>query len=995
MPERPARCALRQRSHDANSSRIRPTRSNIKGVTDRGGLEPDTPGNQIGRPGQVFVGRDRQLRTLQQAFDTATSGGSSVVTVAGEPGVGKSSLLDQFADSCASEHVHVCRARCWDGDGSPEYWPWLQVAEDLRSWAPEHASALQAALGPENSGDLSARPSGQVRRFDTVARALEATADRPLVVMVDDLQWADGGSLALTRFIAGATRDWPLLIVLAYRDTEPSDEQLRQTLAAVGRARGHRHIQLEGLADAEVSDLVSRVLHIDEPAPDFVRVLTDAANGNALYITQLLRMAADDPSLASSLRRGELSPKGPIVDLILDRVDALQGECRGPLEVASVIGRQFEVDVLVASADEPSLARTALDEAERAGLLIASSAGTRQFAHDVIRSVLYEQIGSSRRADLHATVAITLEQARGRGGSDTDALLAHHHMRTGTVEGCRRARAYARSAARHAASRSAHHDAARFYALASELRDHEEPDADSLAEAIGESRSRFHAGELKAARAAALRGVEIARLLTDAVGLAESAICLSRPGSRFLSDIQAIVIVREALAGLPETETTRHLMLEACLCWELQFDDPDRTRALSARLLADARALGDPNVMTYALIARRYAIWSADDLDELLTIGDDLVEIGSGIEEPELESQGHYTHRSVCLDLGDMAGADANVHAVAGLADRYQLPGLEAWVHGHRALRLALEGDLDASEAALVDAMVLSASTEDEQMLLQFAPHQVLLARERLRLDEAAGLLSVAAAMRPRHPLAAAGSLHLDLLAGVSVDPRRLGDVLDRCADRPSDWLWLGAIAEAMCCASLLEDGAAARRLHALLAPYSRDRKTVMVGATVCLGAAAYFAGLGALVMGELTLAAEHLQISLEVNDAIGHRPQLARTHLQLARLARTRRDERAAASHAATARAIAAPLAIPRLDREASDLADEDGPIPGRLTARESQFLTMVAQGLTNRQMAASVHLSEKTIERHLGNVYTKLGVRNRAEASAWAVRNLPDQPS
>ena len=157
-------------------------------------------------------------------------------------------------------------------------------------------------------------------------------------MMVDDLQWADGGSLALTRFIAGGARDWPLLLVLAYRDTESGDDDLRHTLAAVGRARNHRHIQLEGLLDAEVSDLVSHMLHIDQPTASLVRMVMDAANGNALYITQLLRMAADDPSFASSLRDGELSPKGPIVDLILDRVDALHGECRGTLEVVPSSG---------------------------------------------------------------------------------------------------------------------------------------------------------------------------------------------------------------------------------------------------------------------------------------------------------------------------------------------------------------------------------------------------------------------------------------------------------------------------------------------------------------------------------------------------------------------------------------------------------------------------------------------------------------------------------
>jgi DNA-binding NarL/FixJ family response regulator len=941
--------------------------------------------------GHVFVGRERQLQTLVSALELAARAEPVVVTVAGEPGIGKSSLLDQFAAVC-SAGARVCRARCWDGGGSPEYWPWLQVAGELERWAPSSASDLRAALEPEPDDDSTSRPPSQVHRFDAVVRVLESAADRPLVVLVDDLHWADGASLSLLRFLAAGAHDWPLVLVLAYRDTEPDDDDLRRTIAAAGRASHHRHVQLEGLPDEEISDLMRRVLRVDEPAPDLVRRVSDAANGNPLYVSQLLRLAADDPSFASSLRDGELSPKGPIVDVIIDRVRTLPDGSREPLEVAAVIGREFDVDVLTSIAADPSLVRSALDAAERAGLLFAPSARSRMFAHDVIRSVVYEQIGSSRRAQLHAAVAIALERSPHHRTLDNAASLAHHHACAGTGKHRRRARRYAREAARQAASRSAHGDAARFYAWAAELGDDDDLDADSLAEAIGESRSRFDAGQLTAARGAALSAVDIARSLNDAVGLADAAICLSRPGSRFLADVEATTIVREAMAGLPANETSRRLTLEACLCWELQFDDPSRARSLSARVLADARSLGDPNVLTYALIARRYAIWSAADLDELLRVGDDLVAIGSEIEEPELESQGHYTRRSVCLDLGDMVGADASMEKVARLSERYQLPGLQAWAEAHRALRLALEGELAAAETALDHALVLSASTEDDQVSVQFATLQIVLARERMRFDEAAQLMSAAAAMRPHHPLIEAGSLHLDLLADRTVDPRRLDEILDRCGDEPTDWLWLGALAEASCCADLLADVTAARRLYAVLEPFSRARETVTVGATVCLGAAAYFAGVAALVMGDLELAGEHLEISLALNGSLGARPQVARTHLQLARLARARDDHRAAASHDATARALAAALSIPRLDREVSAITGGDLAIPGGLTSRESALLTMVVRGLTNRQIAGEVHLSEKTIERHLGNIYTKLGVRNRAEASAWAVRNLPD---
>jgi DNA-binding CsgD family transcriptional regulator len=941
---------------------------------------------------RVFIGREAQLLAFDHAVRAATHREPYVLTVSGEPGIGKSSLLDQFSTVCTSNGARVCRARCWDGEGSPEYWPWLQVGNDLSGWAPEQARVLWSALAPD-MGDDAALPASQVHRFDAVVRSLEVSADRPLVVMLDDLHWADAGTMALARFLVGAVRDWPLVLVLAYRDTEPNDDDLQRTVAAAGRARNHRHLQLDGLPFDEVADLMRTFLHLDEPPEALVRRVADAANGNPLYVSQLLQRAVDDPSFASGLREGELTPKGPIVDVILDRVRALPDGCRETLEVASVSGRQFEAETLTDCGVDATRVAGALDAAERSGLLLAPSSGTWLFAHDVIRSVLYEQLGSARRAQLHAAVALALEQSSRR---DADAAtLAHHLARAGTVEARRRARRYARAAARHAAARSAHRDAARFYAWASDLGAGDPVDADALEEAIGESRSRFDAGELKAARTLALRAVEIARSIDDAVGLADAAICLSRPGSRFLPDVEAIAIVRDALARLPQTERTRHLMLEACLCWELQFDDPAGARELSARLLADARELGDPSVTTYAFIARRYAIWSAADVDELTGIGDDLVALGSAIGEPELEAQGHFTHRSVHLDLGDLAGADASMREIARLADRYQLPGLEAWVAAHQGLLCGLHGDLASAEAALDEALLLSASTEDDQVLVQFVALQVVLARERMQFEHAMELIAAAAAMRPNHPLIEAEALHVDLLAKRAVDPRRLELVLDGCGDTPTDWLWLGALAEAANCAVHLEDAEAARRLHALLSPFSLDRKAVTVGPTVCLGSVGQFAGLCAVAMGDPTQAEEHFAIALEVDEAIGARPQLARTHLQLARLARLRHDDGDAEQHVATARSIGEPLAIPLLDRELGTFIDRaSGGVAG-LTARESQLLALVAQGLTNRRIATTVHVSEKTVERHLGNVYAKLGVRNRAEASAWAVRNLPDEPT
>jgi DNA-binding CsgD family transcriptional regulator len=471
-----------------------------------------------------------------------------------------------------------------------------------------------------------------------------------------------------------------------------------------------------------------------------------------------------------------------------------------------------------------------------------------------------------------------------------------------------------------------------------------------------------------------------------------AALCFSRPGSRWVGDPEGLALVEEALEHAAHATRRQRVQLEAGLAWELQFVDPARARHLSAVAVRRARVLDDPTTLAVALVARRYAIWTADAVPELLALGDELLELAASIDSPPLEVQGHFTRRSAFHELGNLTAVEAEMAALGRLADRYRMPVEAAWVSANRAMLLALRGNYDEAAVELGRATAVAEAANDEELTVQLLPLQVVLHRERGELDEALGLMRVAAGARPDNALIESSILHTRMLGGERPGADELARVVELLGDEPQDWLWVAAVAEAAQCAHRLGDEAAAEALLQRLRPYAHADRVVTCGPTVAFGAAGYFAGLAASTAGRVDDAVELLHRGLLVNERIGARPWILRSRSALADVL-ARRDRPGDATEVAElrdgARALAAELG-PCLATD--ELADAVGAprhqLTGQLTAREAEVLALAAGGHTNAAIAADLHLSVKSIERHLSNIYAKLGTRNRAEATAWAVR-------
>ena len=312
-----------------------------------------------------LVGRDDQLAALDGILADAQGGRGRVVLVAGEPGIGKTRLAEEAARRAAAAGMQVAWGRCHEGDGAPALWPWAQVvrqlAADLGPGQPASMLGPSAAwLGPLMPELADPPPPTRPRpvadlgtaRFQlnqAVAGLLRQLAEaRPLLVVVDDLHWADVPSLSLLAFLAAELKDARLVVVGTYRDVEVvASQPLAETLGALAREPVVERIPLGGLERAGVAALIGRAIGA-RPAGPLVQAVADRCGGNPFFITELLRLLQSErrlaaPDAAAAARREV--PVG-VRDVLRARLARLPAQTGTVLMVAAVAGRGFDLDLI-------------------------------------------------------------------------------------------------------------------------------------------------------------------------------------------------------------------------------------------------------------------------------------------------------------------------------------------------------------------------------------------------------------------------------------------------------------------------------------------------------------------------------------------------------------------------------------------------------------------------------------------------------------------------
>jgi predicted ATPase len=435
-----------------------------------------------------LAGRARELALLRSKLDGAQANFGGLVLLAGEPGIGKTRLLLELAADAGRQGMQVCWGRCWESEGAPPFWPWIEI---LRAVLRERdASWLRTQLGTGASSiadlvpevrellpDLPAAPSldpaeARFRLFDSVTSALHRISRaRAVLLLLDDLHWADKPSLLLLQFLVEHLADARILIAGTYRDTElHAEHALGELLGALRRESQFELLSLPGLTLDAVTQLIG---FLDRPVTNdtasLARAVWQSTEGNPLFVREELRYLFDEHLVLPGDRHQRSAswildlglPEG-VRDVISRRLRRLSPTTRNVLTLAAVMGREFDARIVERSGTlVPAELDDALDEAEAARVIdeVPRTAGHYQFNHALFREVLYTEIPARRRIRLHAQVAEALELEYAVNIEMHLSELAYHFGEARAFSGVDKLVHYARLAGEQALARRAYEEA--------------------------------------------------------------------------------------------------------------------------------------------------------------------------------------------------------------------------------------------------------------------------------------------------------------------------------------------------------------------------------------------------------------------------------------------------------------------------------------------------------------------------------------------------------
>jgi len=357
-----------------------------------------------------IFGRDAELTTLRATLDRLCAGAGAAIAVTGAAGAGKTRLVEaalaELEPVDRALDVRVCRARCVEGDIAPPLWPWLQLAPALGPAGTALAEAIRAQPGIDATSE-----AGEQRMLDAAVAALAQLGSPPVVLVIDDMQWADAASQHIAQLLVSRLPELPVLLVLTVRDGDHSSTETATTLAAIARSAAGRRVELPALGESAVAQLLAA--RLGRPARDAtIALVCERSGGNAFYVTELIRsLDPEHDELASLSRKVPASVR----DVVNQRVTALPDDTRTVLAAGAVLGREFDIRIVQRLTGlSPLACLEAVDLATVAGIVEAGSSATRHlFRHDLTRQAVYDDLPLATRTERHAAAATSLRDVYG------------------------------------------------------------------------------------------------------------------------------------------------------------------------------------------------------------------------------------------------------------------------------------------------------------------------------------------------------------------------------------------------------------------------------------------------------------------------------------------------------------------------------------------------------------------------------------------------------
>ncbi len=859
---------------------------------------PPPPRLEI-EPATGVIGRVTEAALMADAFKRVTAGeGREVVLVSGEAGIGKTTLATQGARAAFDAGAVVLLGRCDEDLGAP-YGPFVEAIAHYVTHAAEetlrtHVQSLGGELArivPALRQRLGELPAPQSADPDTERYLLynavvgllgQVCEHTPLVLVLDDLQWADKPSLQLLRHVVANTTSLRLLVVGTYRSSELSiAHPLTEALAGLRREPGVSRIELSGLDDVGVLAFMEAAAghDLDDVGVGLAQALYRETDGNPFFVGEVLRHLSETGALyqddsgrwtADADLRSMAMPDS-VRMVIGSRVARLGDAASHVLPLAAVIGREFDVDLLarVTERSEDELLEL-LDAAAAVALVaeVVTVAGRYGFAHALIQHTLYQDLGSTRQARAHRQVAEAIEAIVGDRPGPRVGELAHHWFNATQPVNTAKAIRYARQAGEAALAALAPDDAVRYFSQALQLAE-VSPGGDPLVACdlrIGLGQAQRQAG-VAAFRETFLDAARRAGELGATDRLVQAALENNRGwfSASGVVDTDKVAVLEAALGALAPDDSPELALLLATLCTELSFGSLERRRRLADEARAMARRLGDPATLLRVLCLLNNPLQIPSALDERMADATEALALARALGDPETMYHAGSNCQVNAMQAGDFEMAARCLDDLRALSDRLRQPTF-MWMTAFKEAGAALMAGHPelAEERSTVSLQVGTDSGQPDAFAIYGS--QLMYARtQQGKLGELVSLVDQASVENPGLPAfrAILATAHLD--AGNNATALRLLEsaAADRFASLPLDFVWMMGITSYSVVAIELRAAGPAQTLYDLLAPH--HAQIPFIGTLGFLPAAWSLGGL-ASVLGRYDDAETHFAEATDLN---------------------------------------------------------------------------------------------------------------------------------
>lgn len=808
-------------------------------------------------PATSVVGRVLERGHLLAALKAASAGeGRRVVLLSGEPGIGKTTLSGDLARRAHEDGATVLYGRCDEDLGVP-YQPFVEALGGYVADAPE---PMLLGLGERRLSELSrlvpqvrARIPGLAEPPSTDADAeryllfgaitavmAEIAAAGSLLVVFDDLHWADKATVLLLRHLVTMLDRAEVLMVGTYRHSDLTAEHpLTEALAALRREPGVSRLAVGGLDDNDVVALLEGLAG-HEMGPDGIELahaVRRETDGNPFFTAEVLRHLAetgairqqDDGHWVAAVELSSIGLPESVREVVGQRVRRLGDEVQGILTVASVIGRDFDLGLLARLVERDEDGVLDALEAAAAALVVAEVEGDSErftFTHALFQHSLYEELSASRRARTHRRIGELLEAEFGEDPGKRIGELAHHWVAATRPADAGKAAGYARRAGEAALDALAPDEAIRWFRQAVELLDAgSERDArQRLDVLIGLGDAQRQAGD-PAYRETLLDAAAEAARLGDTDRLVSAALANNRGivSSFGVVDAERIAMLEAALASAGDGDSRARAWLLATLAAELASSgDLRRIRELAADAEAMARRLGDHAALLRVLNLTFLPLWLPDAFARTVAASQEALTLAVEVGDPVARFWAAWNRVAAMASAADRAGMDAAMESACSLAQDIGQPYLTWQVTQGRCWQTLLSGDADSAERLATEVLETAADSGQPDTLAVFGVNLIGIRRHQGRSEEILPLVEQAAAENPGIPAFQAQYGQLLCECGRTDEARPLLETA-RDADFHNaayNWTWLANTVLWADAAASLGDTSAAALLYERLSPF-------------------------------------------------------------------------------------------------------------------------------------------------------------------------------